>query len=219
MKEERFEQFLKEALACDVQPGDDFTARVMDRIAATPQELPKKRGADKKTLRRMMTALVACAAIVIVIPLGMLMMPKGNAAKAADCAMQEAVTESAKEDCADMEMFTADDAALDHSRNEVAETEAADDAPTDGGAATPTYNEAPEEQMDQMKANAALILSGDEAAVVQAILTEENIAPIFTDETQQRYLLTAEQTAQLHELVPELVDMEGVLELTLEVAQ
>ena len=75
MNDQKFEQWLQEALATDVTAPEDFTARVMDRVAVMPQEYPKKNTVDKRKLKRMMTALAACAAIVVLIPVGLMMLP------------------------------------------------------------------------------------------------------------------------------------------------
>ena len=42
MNDHKFEQWLQEALATDVTAPEDFTARVMDRVSAMPQEYPKR---------------------------------------------------------------------------------------------------------------------------------------------------------------------------------
>ena len=74
---------------------------------AMPQESPKKNTVDKRKLKRMMTALAACAAIVVLIPVGLMMMPMGKAAPAADGA-DCAAPEMAMDDAADTEFFVED---------------------------------------------------------------------------------------------------------------
>ena len=105
MNDQKFEQWLQEALATDVTAPEDFTARVMDRVSAMPQEYPKKNTVDKRKLKRMMTALAACAAIVVLIPVGLMMMPMGKSAPAADGAAMEMATD---DPAADTEFFVED---------------------------------------------------------------------------------------------------------------
>ena len=142
MNDQKFEQWLQEVLATDITAPEDFTARVMDRVSAMPQEYPKKNTVDKRKLKRMMTALAACAAIVVLIPVGLMMMPMGKSAPAADCAAPEMAMDDA---AADMEYFVDEYAAGSDSYNaateRMEEQEAPDTAPvapaddgmTDGG--------------------------------------------------------------------------------------
>ncbi|MBO5122167.1 MAG: hypothetical protein J6B99_03295 [Oscillospiraceae bacterium] len=140
MNDQKFEQWLRQALATDVTAPEDFTARVMDRVSAMPQEYPKKNPVDKRKLKRMMTALAACAAIVVLIPVGLMMMPMGKSAPAADCAAPEMAMDDA---AADTEFFVEDaynDAAgLERMEEQEAPDTApvapADDGMTDGGEA------------------------------------------------------------------------------------
>ena len=212
MNDQKFEQWLQEALATDVTAPEDFTARVMDRVSAMPQEYPKKNTVDKRKLKRMMTALAACAAIVVLIPVGLMMMPMGKSAPAADCAAPEMATDDA---AADTEFFVEDaynDAAgLERMEEQEAPDTApvapADDGMTDGG------NTAD----DKLKIS-TLTFDGDEAAMLHALLTEKGFEPVSTEEGVLYYELSKEQTAVLREEVPELISVDGGLNLTLEVA-
>ena len=92
-----FDELLRDALASDAVPSEDFTARLMEQVRRTPQEKPLK----KQPVVKLLAALAACAVIVIAIPL---LMPRmGNAgfdaasANTADCA------DAAGEDNADRE--------------------------------------------------------------------------------------------------------------------
>lgn len=222
MNEQRFDKWLQEALDTDVRPSDDFTARVMDRVAATPQEQPRTNNTDKRKLKRMMTALAACAAIVILIPMGLLMMPKGGAAPAADCAAQES---AGMDDAADMEYFTADvdnyngtaGGMQEERQTEPAEGAAtsADDGMSDGGETEMQYTTASDE-----KARAeTLYLFGEEAAQVRMALAEMGREPDGAENGAKVYELTAEEAAILHELLPEIIKQEDALHLMLEVAE
>lgn len=215
MNDQKFEQWLHQALSTDVTAPEDFTSRVMDRVAAMPQEYPKKNTVDKRKLKRMMTALAACAAIVVLIPVGLMMMPMG-AAPAADCA---AAPEEAMDDAvADMEYFAEDyNAAAGTERTEEKEDPSdgammpADDGMTDGG-----EGETQTTTSDGKLKTAAVHLFGDEAAMVRAALGEMGRAPDAVQDMAEVYELTAEEADTLRELVPDVIEAEGALYLTLE---
>ena len=217
MNDQKFEQWLQEALATDVTAPEDFTARVMDRVSAMPQEYPKKNTVDKRKLKRMMTALAACAAIVVLIPVGLMMMPMGKSAPAADCAMPE----EAMDDAADTEFFVEDaynDAAgLERMEEQEAPDTApaapADDGMTDGG-------EAEVQTTSDEKAKSTVVhLFGDEAVMVRAALTEMGREPDAVQDIADVYELTAAEADALRELVPDVIKAEGALYLTLEVVR
>ena len=224
MNDQKFEQWLQEALATDVTAPEDFTARVMDRVSAMPQEYPKKNTVDKRKLKRMMTALAACAAIVVLIPVGLMMMPMGKSAPAADgadCAAPEMAMDDA---AADMEYFVDEYAAGSDSYNaateRMEEQEAPDTAPvapaddgmTDGGETVvqPTS--------DEKEKSTVVHLFGEEAAMVRAALTEMGRDPDAVQDIADVYELTAAEAEALRELVPDVIKTEGALYLTLEVA-
>lgn len=218
MNDQKFEQWLQEALATDVTAPEDFTARVMDRVSAMPQEYPKKNTVDKRKLKRMMTALAACAAIVVLIPVGLMMMPMG---KSAPAAADGAAMEMATDDAADTEFFMEDAyneaAGLERMEEQEAPDTApvapADDGATDGG-------EAEVQTTSDEKAKSTVVhLFGDEAAMLHALLTEKGFEPTATEEGVLHYELSKEQTAVLREEVPELIAVDGALYLTLEVVR
>ena len=224
MNDQKFEQWLQEALATDVTAPEDFTARVMDRVSAMPQEYPKKNTVDKRKLKRMMTALAACAAIVVLIPVGLMMMPMGKSAPAADCAAPE---EAMDEAAADTEFFVEDaynDAAgLERMEEQEAPDTApvapADDGATNGGESEMQYtNTTDGNTADEKLKLSTLTFDGDEAAMLYALLTEKGFEPVATEEGVLHYELSKEQTAVLREEVPELIAVDGGLNLTLEVA-
>ena len=217
MNDQKFEQWLQEALATDVTAPEDFTARVMDRVSAMPQEYPKKNTVDKRKLKRMMTALAACAAIVVLIPVGLMMMPMGKSAPAADCAMPE----EAMDDAADTEFFVEDaynDAAgLERMEEQEAPDTApvapADDGMSDGG-------EAEVQTTSDEKAKSTVVhLFGDEAVMVRAALGEMGRDPDAVQDIADVYELTAAEAEALRELVPDVIKAEGALYLTLEVVR
>ncbi len=218
MNDQKFEQWLQEALATDVTAPEDFTARVMDRVSAMPQEYPKKNTVDKRKLKRMMTALAACAAIIVLIPVGLMMMPMGKSAPAADGAAMEMATDDA---AADTEFFVEDaynDAAgLERKEEQEAPDTApvapADDGVTDGGETVvqPTS--------DEKEKSTVVHLFGDEAVMVRAALTEMGREPDAVQDIADVYELTAAEADALRELVPDVIKAEGALYLTLEVVR
>ena len=228
MNDQKFEQWLQEALATDITAPEDFTARVMDRVSAMPQEYPKKNTVDKRKLKRMMTALAACAAIVVLIPVGLMMMPMGKSAPAADgadCAAPEMAMDDA---AADAEFFVEDaynDAAgLERMEEQEAPDTApvapADDGATNGGESEMQYtNTVDGNTADDKLKLSTLTFDGDEAAMLHALLTEKGFEPVATEEGVLYYELSKEQTAVLREEVPELISVDGGLNLTLEVAE
>ena len=222
MNDQKFEQWLQEALATDVTAPEDFTARVMDRVSAMPQEYPKKNTVDKRKLKRMMAALAACAAIVVLIPVGLMMMPMGKSAPAADGAAPEMAMDDA---AADMEYFVDEYAAGSDSYNAATERmeeeqkEPADGAPvapaddgmTDGG-------EAEVQTTSDEKAKSTVVhLFGDEAAMVRAALGEMGRELDAVQDIADVYELTAAEAETLRKLVPDVIKTEGALYLTLEV--
>ena len=221
MNDQKFEQWLQEALATDVTAPEDFTARVMDRVSAMPQEYPKKNTVDKRKLKHMMTALAACAAIVVLIPVGLMMMPMGKSAPAADGAAMDSIVL----DGADMEYFVDEYAAGSDSYNaateRMEEQEAPDTAPvapaddgvTDGGETVvqPTS--------DEKEKSTVVHLFGDEAVMVRAALGEMGRDPDAVQDIADVYELTAAEAEALRELVPDVIKAEGALYLTLEVVR
>ena len=223
MNDQKFEQWLQEALSTDITAPEDFTARVMDRVSTMPQEYPKKNTVDKRKLKRMMTALAACAAIVVLIPVGLMMMPMGKSAPAADGAAMEMATD----DAADTEFFVEDaynDAAgLERMEEQEAPDTApvapADDGATNGGESEMQYtNTVDGNTADDKLKLSTLTFDGDEAAMLHALLMEKGFEPVTTEEGVLYYELSKEQTAVLREEVPELIMVDGGLHLTLEVA-
>ena len=224
MNDQKFEQWLQEALSTDITAPEDFTARVMDRVSAMPQEYPQKNTVDKRKLKRMMTALAACAAIVVLIPVGLMMMPMGKSAPAADGAAMEMATDDA---AADTEFFVEDaynDAAglermEEQETPDTAPVAPADDGATNGGESEMQYtNTVDGNAADEKLKISALTFDGDEAAMLHALLMEKGFEPVATEEGVLHYELSKEQTAVLCKEMPELIAVDGALNLTLEVA-
>ena len=219
MNDQKFEQWLQEALATDVTAPEDFTARVMDRVSAMPQEYPKKNTVDKRKLKRMMTALAACAAIVVLIPVGLMMMPMGKSAPAADCAAPEEAMDDA---AVDAEFFVEDaynDAAgLERMEEQEAPADGADAAPAEDGM-TDGGESVVQPTSDEKEKSTVVHLFGDEAAMVRAALGEMGRDPDAVQDIADVYELTAAEAEALRELVPDVIKAEGALYLTLEVVR
>ncbi|MGM9545206.1 MAG: hypothetical protein ACI3VI_01380, partial [Vescimonas sp.] len=60
------EQLLRESLASDAEPAEDFTARLMEQVRRTPQEK-----ARRQPYQKILAALAACVVIAVAIPLVM----------------------------------------------------------------------------------------------------------------------------------------------------
>ena len=217
MNDQKFEQWLQEALSTDITAPEDFTARVMDRVSTMPQEYPKKNTVDKRKLKRMMTALAACAAIVVLIPVGLMMMPMGKSAPAADGAAMEMATD----DAADTEFFVEDaynDAAgLERIEEQEAPADGADAAPAEDGM-TDGGESVVQPTSDEKEKSTVVHLFGDEAAMVRTALTEMGREPDAVQDIADVYELTAAEADALRELVPDVIKAKGALYLTLEVA-
>ena len=142
---------------------------------------------------------------------------------AADGAAQDSIVL----DGADMEFFVEDaynDAAgLERMEEQEAPDTApvapADDGATNGGESEMQYtNTVDGNTADDKLKLSTLTFDGDEAAMLHALLTEKGFEPTATEEGVLYYELSKEQTAVLREEVPELIAVDGGLNLTLEVA-
>ena len=82
------EQLLRESLASDAEPAEDFTARLMEQVRRTPQEK-----ARRQPYQKILAALAACVVIAVAIPL---VMPRmgSQAATSADSAAPETLEEA-----------------------------------------------------------------------------------------------------------------------------
>ena len=187
------EQLLRESLASDAEPAEDFTARLMEQVRRTPQEK-----ARKQPYQKILAALAACAVIAVAIPL---VMPRmgSQAPTSADCAPQE-VLENANG------AGTADDQL-------VYSTAPTNDSEEDFDAA---------EQQDRKQyygAGETVTLTGQEAGEAREALDAMVVEPISAGDGSVVYDLTREQAAALGETVEALHDIDGGVTLILEVAE
>ena len=199
-----FDELLRDALASDAAPSEDFTARLMEQVRRTPQEKPLK----KQPLIKILAALAACAVIAVAVPLvtgGM--GSSANQASSADCAAPEAA------------MNNADDRADGDNQmvySTFPNTDSTGGAPdSDGQSDTDLkQNIAPDSETVQ-----ALTLVGQDARDAKAALDEMDVQPAKTETDRYIYVLTEDQAQELGNTVDALYGVEGSLTLILEVAE
>ena len=191
-----FDELLRDALASDAAPSDDFTERLMEQVRRTPQEKAKNR-----PYKKILAAVAACAVIAVAIPL---VMPHGNSTAGADNA-------------APMMDMTADDGAYDSEYMTGA-------APSDNCDAADSQQKATEDAkngagdiplIDAQK----ITLVGKDAADARAVLDEMGIMPVSAESSSCTYDLTEQQAQELGEKVMALYGVEGDLILVLEVTE
>ena len=199
-----FDELLRDALASDAVPSEDFTARLMERVRRTPQEKPLK----KQPVIKILAALAACAVIAVAIPLvtgGM--GSSANQASSADCATPEAA------------MNNADDRAGGDNQmvySTFPNTDSTGGAP-DSDAQLDTnlkQNIAPDSKTVQ-----ALTLVGQDARDAKAALDTMDIQPTEIETSRYIYDLTQQQVQELGQTVDALYGAEDGLILILEVTE
>ena len=199
-----FDELLRDALASDAVPSEDFTARLMEQVRRTPQEKPLK----KQPVIKILAALAACAVIAVAIPLvtgGM--GSSANQASSADCAAPEAA------------MNNADDRAGGDNQmvySTFPNTDSTGGAPDSDGQLDTNLkqNIAPDSKTVQ-----ALTLVGQDARDAKAALDTMDIQPAKTETDRYIYVLTEDQAQELGNTVDALYGVEGSLTLILEVAE
>ena len=199
-----FDELLRDALASDAAPSEDFTARLMEQVRRTPQEKPLK----KQPVIKILAALAACAVIAVAIPLvtgGM--GSSANQASSADCAAPEAA------------MNNADDRAGGDNQmvySTFPNTDSTGGAPdSDGQSDTDLkQNIAPDSKTVQ-----ALTLVGQDARDAKAALDTMDIQPTEIENGRYTYDLTQQQVQELGQTVDALYGAEDGLILILEVTE
>lgn len=202
-----FDELLRDALASDAAPSDDFTARLMEQVRRTPQEKPL----EKQPVVKILAALAACAVIVVAIPLVTGSMGGAGAAfdqaASADCAAPEAA------------MNNADDRAGGDNQmvySTFPNTDSTGGAPdSDGQSDTDLkQNIAPDSETVQ-----ALTLVGQDARDAKAALDTMDIQPTEIENGRYTYDLTQQQVQELGQTVDALYGAEDGLILILEVTE
>ena len=187
------EQLLRESLASDAEPAEDFTARLMEQVRRTPQEKAKK-----QPYQKILAALAACAVIAVAIPL---IMPRASnqAATSADSAAPEMWEEANGADTADNQL--------------VYSTAPTNDSEEDFDAA------GQQDRKQDYGAGDTVTLTGQEAGVAREALEAMAVEPVSAGDGSVVYDLTREQAAALGETVEALHDIDGGVTLILEVAE
>ena len=187
------EQLLRESLASDAEPAEDFTARLMEQVRRTPQEKAKK-----QPYQKILAALAACAVIAVAIPLIMPRMGSQNAVSA-DSAAPEMQEEANGADTADDRLVYST-------------------APTNGG--EEDFDTAGQQDRKQnFGAGEAVTLTGQEAGEAREVLDAMAVEPVSAGDGSVTYDLTREQAAALGETVEALHGIDGGVTLILEVVE
>ena len=202
-KNDVFDELLRDALASDAAPSDDFTARLMEQVRRTPQEKPLR----KQPVIKLLAAVAACAVIAVTIPL---LMPRGGAAfdqaSSADCAAPE------------VELNGADEEPRSTEGGSIYLT----DEPTVGNGMSDGSQDN-SENWKQMTGSAepvqALTLTGQDAVDAKAALDAMDIQPNAEENSLCYYDLTEQQAQELGKTVVALYDIDGSLILILEVTE
>lgn len=187
------EQLLRESLASDAEPAEDFTARLMEQVRRTPQEK-----ARRQPYQKILAALAACVVIAVAIPL---VMPRmgSQAATSADSAAPETLEEANGADTADDRLVYST-------------------APTnDGEEDLDTAGQ--QDRKQDYGAGEAVTLTGQEAGEAREVLDAMAVEPVSAEDGSVTYDLTREQAAALGETVEALHDIDGGVTLILEVAE
>ena len=187
------EQLLRESLASDAEPAEDFTARLMEQVHRTPQDK-----ARKQPYQKILAALAACAVIAVAIPLIMPRMGSQNAVSA-DSAAPEMQEEANGADTADDRLVYST-------------------APTNGG--EEDFDTAGQQDRKQnFGAGEAVTLTGQEAGEAREVLDAMAVEPVSAEDGSVTYDLTREQAAALGETVEALHGIDGGVTLILEVVE
>lgn len=200
-----FDELLRDALASDAAPSEDFTSRLMEQVRRTPQEKPLR----KQPVIKLLAAVAACAVIAVAIPL----VTGGMGSSAAD---QAASADSAEPEAA---MNNDDDRAGGDNQmvySTFPNTDSTGGAPDDG---LNSQFKQDEEPGSENKTVRALTLAGQDAKDAKAALDEMDVQPAKTETDRYIYVLTEDQAQELGNTVDALYGVEGSLTLILEVAE
>lgn len=212
------EQLLRESLASEAAPSDDFTARLMEKVNRTPQEKRVIAFPYKKVL----ATVAACAVIAAAIPLALSggFGASTNDAASADCAVpMESAMQDTNDEVADQEFTSGGamggdanggDAApyltMQPKENAKPEYKTPD---TDWAESTTATMDDADGQMREI-----VTLTGDAAQSALAALADMGIAPTEMEGDSLTYSLTAAQAAELAALEGD--DYPGGVTLVLE---
>lgn len=196
------EQLLRESLASEAVPSEDFTQRLMEKVSRTPQEKRVITFPYKKVL----ATVAACAVIAAAIPL-VLSGGSGastNDAASADCvAPVESVMQSSDE-VADQEFTTggamsgdANGGAAPYLTMQPKENAKPEYGMSTTDTAESTTTAAMDDAGDEIRQSVTVTLRGDAAQSAFAALADMGIVPTKTEGDSLTYSLTAAQAAEL----------------------
>lgn len=191
------EQLLRESLAAEAVPSEDFTQRLMEKVKCTPQEKRVITFPYKKVLATVAACAVIAAAIPLVLSGGIAPM---NDATSADCAAPAESVMQESDEVADRE-FTSGGAANDGAAPYLAMQPKDNAKPEYETPATDTTESSTTATMDDADDGAVgtetVTLTGDAAQSAFAALADMGIAPTEIEGDSLTYSLTAEQAAEL----------------------
>ena len=199
-----FDELLRDALASDAAPSEDFTARLMEQVRRTPQEKPLR----QQPVIKLLAAVAACAVIAVAIPL----VTGGMGSSAAD---QAASADSAAPEAA---MNNADNRAGGDNQmvySTFPNTDSTGGAPDDGLNSQLKQDEVPSDNENLQ----TLTLAGQDAKDAKAALDDMDIQPDAEEDSRCYYVLTEQQAQELGRTVDALYGVEGSLTLILEVTE
>ena len=200
-----FDALLRDALASDAAPSEDFTARLMEQVRRTPQEKPLR----KQPVTKLLAAVAACAVIAVAIPL----VTGGMGSSAAD--------QAASADCAAPEASMGADADGAPRSQEGGSIYLTDEPADENGMSDGIQNNS--ENWKQMTGSAesvnAVTLTGQDARDAKAALDDMDIQPDAEENSRCYYVLTEQQAQELGWTVDALYGAEGSLTLILEVTE
>lgn len=200
-----FDELLRDALASDAAPSEDFTARLMEQVRRTPQEKPLR----KQPVIKLLAAVAACAVIAVAIPL----VTGGMGSSAAD--------QAASADSAAPEASMGADADGAPRSQEGGSIYLTDEPADENGMSDGSQDNS--ENWKQMTGSAetvqALTLVGQDAMDAKTALDEMDIQPAKTENDRYTYVLTEQQAQDLGRTVDALYGVEGSLTLILEVTE
>ena len=197
--EDPMDAIIHEALQGDEKPSADFTEKVMEQIAHTPQKqaVPRK---------KIIVSAAACAAVLVVaLPILRLSALRMGKSAAADCDAACVTDECVAEDSA----AAAESPAGAPAAPTVDESLTVFNSTADGGVSYDSEmgkQKAAGEAQKSLKAThrAAITIDPELCGNVRAWL-EENGFPPAAEEQQIEFDLTSEQTAALQQAFPDLV--------------
>lgn len=200
-----FDELLRDALASDAAPSEDFTARLMEQVRRTPQEKPLR----QQPVIKLLAAVAACAVIAVAIPL----VTGGMGSSAAD--------QAASADSAAPEASMGADADGAPRSQEGGSIYLTDEPAVGNGMSDKSQDNS--ENWKQMTGSAetvqALTLVGQDAMDAKTALDAVDIQPAKTENDRYTYVLTEQQAQELGRTVDALYDVEGSLTLILEVTE